>query len=98
MPATTTPNGPIADDAIRAVVRRLARPHPSGGDVIERAAILAEGADFTAILEWITAHAGQPQTTEPVSGRGLHGSRLNDRAGAERPRPLHYVLPHGALT
>ena len=27
------------DDAIRAVVVRLSRPHASGGDVIERAAI-----------------------------------------------------------
>jgi hypothetical protein len=38
------------DDAIRAVVRRLSRPHASGGDVIERAAILAEGADAAAIV------------------------------------------------
>jgi hypothetical protein len=29
------------DDAIRAVVVRLSRPHASGGHVIERAAILA---------------------------------------------------------
>jgi hypothetical protein len=33
------------DDAIRAVVVRLSRPHASGGDAIERAAILAEGGD-----------------------------------------------------
>ena len=33
------------DEAIRAVVTRLSRPHASGGAVIERAAILAEGAD-----------------------------------------------------
>jgi hypothetical protein len=33
------------DDAIRAVVVRLSRPHGSGGDVIERATILAEGRD-----------------------------------------------------
>jgi hypothetical protein len=46
----------VDDDAIRAVVRRLARPHASGGDVIERAAIIAEGAASGAIIAWITAH------------------------------------------
>jgi hypothetical protein len=35
----------VDDDEIRAVVTRLARPHPAGGEVIERAAILAEGSD-----------------------------------------------------
>src|SRR5215211_7911950 len=45
------------DDAIRAVVVRLSRPHASGGDVIERAAILAEGGDAAAIVAWIIAHA-----------------------------------------
>ena len=32
------------DDEVRALVTRLARPHSSGGDVIERSVILAEGA------------------------------------------------------
>jgi hypothetical protein len=32
----------VARDAeIRAIVKRLARPHSSGGDVVERAALLA---------------------------------------------------------
>ena len=44
------------DDAIRTLVTRLARPHASGGNVISRAAILAEGADFDAVTRWITAH------------------------------------------
>ena len=35
----------VDDEAIRAVVTRLARSHSSGGEVIERAAILAEGGD-----------------------------------------------------
>jgi hypothetical protein len=52
----------VDDDAIRALVTRLARPHPSGGEVIERAAILAEGADFAAVMVWITAHDGIPET------------------------------------
>ena len=44
------------DDTIRALVTRLARPHSSGGDVIERASILAEGADFSEVMAWVIAH------------------------------------------
>ena len=91
--------GAVDDDAIRILVTRLARPHPSGGEVIERAAILAEGTDSAAIMAWIAAHAGTPEATVPSASRhGLHGPRLNesDRAG---PRtPLRFVLPAGVLT
>jgi hypothetical protein len=88
------------DDAILALVTRLARPHASGGEVIERAAILAEGADFPAVMAWITAHDGQPEAgvVPTVSTHGLHGSRFNG-PGGERPRPpLRFVLPAGTLT
>lgn len=88
------------DDAtILALVTRLARPHASGGQVIERAALLAEGADFPAVMAWITAHDGQPESTVvAASTRGLHGSRLTD-SGADQPRsPLRFVLPAGTLT
>jgi hypothetical protein len=86
------------DDAILALVTRLARPHPSGGEVIERAAILAEGADFPAVMAWITAHDGQPEATVLAVPRGLHGSRHNS-PGTEHARPPHrFVLPAGALT
>ena len=44
------------DEAIRALLSRLARPHPSGGQAIERAALLAAGADFTQVIAWIDAH------------------------------------------
>jgi hypothetical protein len=84
------------DREINALVTRLSRPHASGGVVIERAAILAAGTDFPAVMDWITAHAG---TAEVISSatrhRGLHGSRLNDRSPA--PLPLRFVLPAGAL-
>ena len=86
------PDEPVGDDAIRAVVTRLARPHPDG-KVIERAAILAEGDRSGAIVEWITAHAGRPEaaiSTRP--SRGLHGAR-DDAVHA----PLRYVLPADAL-
>ena len=83
------------DDAeISALVTRLARPHASGGVVIERAAILAEGADFSAVMEWIIAHGGKPETTlSAAPRRGLHGSRLNDSSGTESRPPLRFVLP-----
>jgi hypothetical protein len=86
----------VDDDAILALVTRLARPHPSGGQVIERAAILAEGADFPAVMEWITDHAGQPEAAAaPRSTRGLHGPRVDD--GARSRPPVRFVLPAGAL-
>jgi hypothetical protein len=86
------------DDAICALVTRLARPHRSGGEVIERAAILAEGADSAAVIAWITAHAGIPEAAVATSSRGgLHGSRLGDGGGTESPIPLRFVLPAGAL-
>lgn len=88
-----------ADDAVRAIVARLSRPHPSGGVVIERAAILAEGADATAIVEWIIAHAGQPEAAAPRAPmRGLHGTRMSGGSEAHGERASRYVLPPGALT
>jgi hypothetical protein len=87
------------DDAILALVSRLARPHATGGAVIERAAILAEGADFQAVMAWITAHDGQPEATAPaVSKGGLHGSRLNSRDEAQARTPLRFVLPAGTVS
>jgi hypothetical protein len=83
---------------IRALVKRLARPHDSGGAVIERAAILAEAADFTSVITWIVDHDGRPEA-RLVSGsaRGLHGSRVSDGGGEDRRPPLRYVLPAGSL-
>jgi hypothetical protein len=88
----------MEDDAILALVTRLARPHASGGDVIERAAILAEGADFPAVIAWIISHAGEPETAVvSASTSGLHGARLSGtRDMASRP-PRRFVLPAGTL-
>jgi hypothetical protein len=86
------------DDAIRALLTRLARPHASGGEVVERAAILAEGVDFAAVMTWITAHAGTAETQVATSPRhGLHGSRLGYGGRAEPQIPLRFVLPAGTL-
>ena len=85
------------DDAIRALVTRLARPDASGGDVIERAAIFAAGSNFAAIMAWVIAHGGKPEAAVAAApSGGLHGARIDDRAAAAEA-PLRFVLPAGAL-
>jgi hypothetical protein len=82
------------DAEIRALLKRLARPHSSGGDVVERAALLASGGDFPAVMEWIADHAGVAEAVAPAAPRrGLHG--LSD--GAESRTPSRFVLPADAL-
>jgi hypothetical protein len=86
------------DDAIRTLVARLARAHPSGGTVIERAAIMAAGADSDAIGTWIAAHGGEPEAAVETAPRhGLHGSRLHNSGGSAPRAPSRFVLPAGAL-
>jgi hypothetical protein len=86
------------DDEIRALVTRLSRSHPSGGTVIERAAIVAEGADSAAVVTWILDHAGEPEAAVDTSfKRGLHGPRLSGPSRADARPPARYVLPAGAL-
>lgn len=82
------------DDPIRDLVIRLSRPdRSSGGTVIERAAVLASGANLSAVMRWIDAHDGKPEATPSAGVRqGLYGAP----AGAPRP-PQRYVLPAGAL-
>jgi hypothetical protein len=88
----------VDDDAIRALVTRLARPDGSGGDVVERAAILAEGPNFAAIMAWVMSHGGKPETAAATAPKGgLHGSRLMDGGEATPRTPLRFVLPAGAL-
>jgi hypothetical protein len=86
----------IDDDAIRALVSRLARPCGGGGCVIERAAIVAAGPDSAAIEAWILAHAGRPELTETADPGGLHGHRLAHAPGRDRA-PRRFVLPLGVL-
>jgi hypothetical protein len=88
---------PLTDDAIRAVVVRLARPHRSGGFVIERAAIVAEGERSAAILDWIISHSGEPEVARSAAPtRGLYGTGFG--GGETAPRgPARYMLPAGAL-
>jgi hypothetical protein len=87
------------DDAILALVTRLARPHSSGGAVIERAAILADGADFASVMAWIENHNGHPEpSAAAVATRGLHGARISSTGAGQLRPPLRYVLPAGTLT
>jgi hypothetical protein len=64
--------------------------------VIERAAILAEGADSARVVAWVVAHGGQPEAAVVSKRAGLHSPRLDDPGALTRP-PLRYVLPVGAL-
>lgn len=86
------------DLEISTLVTTLARPHRSGGVVIERAAILAAGADYSTIMDWIVAHSGAPETAAPTArSRGIHGSRINGGEGPTSRQPVRFVLPAGAL-
>ena len=86
------------DDAIQSLVARLCRAHPSGGTVIERAAIVAEGPHSDAIMAWIVAHGGKPEAAMATSTRhGLHGSRLHAGGGSDPRAASRFMLPPGAL-
>ena len=85
------------DEEIRALLSRLSRRHPSGGTVIERAAIVAEGADSAAVVAWILDHEGEPEVAADMSSkRGLHGRGSAIRSGPGRG-PRRYVLPAGTF-
>ena len=89
---------PPTDEAIRAVVARLARRHRSGGLVIERAAILAEGDRSAAVEEWILRHAGEAEVVESATPeRGLYGTGFGGSPPTRRG-PARYLLPASALT
>jgi hypothetical protein len=89
------------DDEIRALLTRLARTHPSGGQAVERAALFAAGPDFPQVLAWITDHGGRPEALEAAApaagGGGLHGSRVSSRGSARGTTTLRYVLDAGVL-
>ena len=88
----------LGDAEIHALLKRLARPHSSGGDVVERAALLASGSDFPAVMAWIADHAGVPEKmVAEAPRRGLHGPRLGLSGSTEPRTPLRFVLPAGTL-
>ena len=86
------------EDAIRKLVVRLSRPHKSGGVVIERAALLAEGSAATAAIHWIEDHDGVPERAlDETASHGLHGPRFSSGISAGAGKPLRWVLPPGAV-
>lgn len=94
--ADRQPRRATPDDAeLGVIVTRLARRHHSGGRVVERAALMAEGVDFAALLAWIAAHDGVPEdAATPTRTGGLFG----DRHGQPPHQPLRFVLPATAFT
>ena len=84
------------NEEITSVIRNLSRPHPSGGVVIERSAILAVGTDSPKIIDWIVAHSGTTET-EPPRNRGLHGSRIMGDRGGSSAHPTRFILPPNTL-
>ncbi len=90
----------IPEDAdIRALLRRLARPRPAGGLVVERAALLAAGSDFDAIEAWLRKHGAVAEEVAPPASRpgsvGLYAER--HAAAATAVPAARYVLPADAL-
>jgi hypothetical protein len=90
--------GSVDDEAIRALVVRLSRADRSGGGTIERAAILAEGSDLDAVVDWIVARGGKPEATVGAApSRGLHSSLSSGDRTATSAAVRRYVLPAGWL-
>ena len=86
------------DDGIRALLSRLARPHPSGGMTIECAALLAAGTDSRQVIAWIVEHDGTPEgPAATAASGGLHGSRISS-GGRGQSQPLRYVLAPGVIS
>jgi hypothetical protein len=84
-------------DAIAVLVKRLARPHPSGGTMIDRPVILAEGARSAAILSWIAEHGGAPDSTPPIpQSKGVH-NRSPATGGRQAAQTRRYILPAHAF-
>ncbi len=85
------------DDAeIRTLVKRIAR-RSSKGATVERATLLAEGADVREIEAWILRAGGTPETAAPAKGAGLYADRVTEREASRTPAPLRWNLPGDAL-
>jgi hypothetical protein len=86
------------DEDISTLVARLSRKHRSGGRVIERAAIMAEGGNSAAILSWLADNDWEPEAEKAPStdrdGFGLHGMRREaERGRAQAQAPRRYISP-----
>jgi hypothetical protein len=98
MPGSSSREMRDSEGAVRAAVIRLSRPDGEGGAVIERAAIVAEGAPAAAIEAWIIEHGGQPEAPMMAAhAPGLYGLRPDAATTVSRRAPRRYVLPAAAL-
>jgi hypothetical protein len=91
----------IDDAAIDRIVRRLARPQPSGELVVERASLLAEGPHCSDIEAWILRNGGEAETSDDSpdgdAGGGIFGARRSAYARVGSGHPARYFIPAGAL-
>ncbi len=95
MSDTSFPPGDEA--AIAARVCTLCRPHVSGGTVIERSVILAEGSRAGAMFAWIEDHDGVADYSVAAPRHaGLHGARASAPPAGGAPAK-RFVLPQGAF-
>ena len=86
------------DDAIRVLLHRLARAHPSGGTVVERAAVLAAGTGSEDVVSWMMAHGAHAEAAVSTRARGgLHGMDRHAGGAPAAAAPSRYILPAGAL-
>jgi hypothetical protein len=88
------------DTASEQVVRRLARPTSSGGHVIERAAVLAEGPHCADIEAWILRNGGEPEVIEAEDddgSGGVYADRRRSFAMVDTGHPARYHFPADAL-
>jgi hypothetical protein len=98
MPANTSHDARDSEGSIRAAVLRLSRLDGEGGAVVERAAIVAEGAPAAAIEAWILAHGGEPEAPIVTATRsGLYGLRPDRPSDVNARMPRRYVLSADAL-
>lgn|SRR5436309_13181013 len=89
---------PRDEQMVRELVMRLSRQDRRGASVIERAAILAEGANTESIVTWILDHGGQPEAPASATARGgLHGGRLQGSGVNDTVAPRRYVIPPAVL-
>ena len=66
--------------------------------MIERVAIVAEGADSAEVVAWILDHNGEPEVAASKSSKGgLHSPRLGEPMASDARPPARYILPAGAL-
>ncbi len=76
--------------------RTVGAPAHSGGRVIERAVILAEGDRSAAILSWISEHGGIAEASaKSTRTQGLHGERAG--AAGDGGPPRRFLLPASAF-